>query len=142
MVLDASVAVKWFLPEEDTPQAMRIARALLRGRLRAVVPELFFFEVYAVVIRKHREPERWSTAGSAWLHALPLRRVPFSPSLGASMHALVQQGLTGYDATYAALATQSGLAWLTYDTKASAQLGSPDWVITGQALRQWTTQLR
>lgn len=128
-VIDASVAIKWFLVEPETPAAIRVARAALEGGEVFAVPELFYYEVYAVVARRHADPERWAAAGMRWLFNLPLRRMPMTIELAERMRAFTASGLTGYDAAYAALARAHDGRWLTFDRKAAAALGEPDWIV-------------
>ncbi|MCC6357008.1 MAG: type II toxin-antitoxin system VapC family toxin [Verrucomicrobiae bacterium] len=128
-VVDASVAIKWFLVEPETPAAMRVARAALEGDDVFAVPELFYYEVYAVVTRRHADPARWATAGMRWLLNLPLRRMPMTVALAEGMREFTALGLTGCDAAYAALARAHGGRWLTFDRRAATLLGAPDWVV-------------
>lgn len=129
-VIDASVAIKWFLVEPETPAAMRVARAALEGADVFAVPELFYYEVYSVVVRRHTEPNRWAKSGMRWLLNLPLRRMPMTAALAEGMRDFTIRGLTGYDAAYAALARAHQGLWLTFDRKAAAALGQPDWIVT------------
>jgi predicted nucleic acid-binding protein len=128
IVLDASVAAKWFLIEAESDVAVDIARRILRGDDTFAVPELFFYEVFSVVSRKHQDPARWAARGVEWLFQLPLQRVGMSPSLARRMAEFTRQGLTGYDAAYAALARAYDAVWLTFDTHAAKLLGEPSWV--------------
>lgn len=128
-VVDASVAIKWFLVEPETPSALGVARDVLAGSGVFIVPELFYFEVFAVVMRKHKNPSLWADSGMRWLLNLPLRRIGLTRRLSKEMFRFVEQGLTGYDSAYAALATLNRGKWLTFDTKASALLGEPKWVV-------------
>ena len=50
-VVDASVAAKWFLPEQGTPAALE----LLTGRERLIAPALIRIEVSAALVRAFRE---------------------------------------------------------------------------------------
>ncbi|MCP4695637.1 MAG: type II toxin-antitoxin system VapC family toxin [Gammaproteobacteria bacterium] len=56
LVVDASVAIKWFLhflPEEaDTPQALKILEQVDAGRIELVQPPHFIAETGAVLARK------------------------------------------------------------------------------------------
>lgn len=51
LVLDASVAIKWYVPEDDSDKA----DSLLDGRVLFFAPDLFFVEVAGALIRQHRE---------------------------------------------------------------------------------------
>jgi predicted nucleic acid-binding protein len=53
IVVDASVAAKWFLAEEDTP----LANALLHGTDKLVAPDLIRIEVHAAITRRFRKGE-------------------------------------------------------------------------------------
>lgn len=52
VVLDASVGVKWFSPENGHEQAIEILESAAAGRVRIVVPSLFVYEVLRTVGRK------------------------------------------------------------------------------------------
>ena len=52
-VLDASVAVKWFIEEEFHPNADKVLKKLVNQPELFAVPEIFAFEVYAVLQRVH-----------------------------------------------------------------------------------------
>lgn len=128
-VVDASVAIKWFLVEPETPAAIKVARAALEGSDVFAVPELFYYEVYAVMTRRHTDPDRWASGGMRWLLNLPLRRMPMTAALAEAMREFTSKGLTGYDAAYAALARAHDGRWLTFDHRAAAVLGEPDWIV-------------
>src|SRR5438874_10031464 len=53
IVVDASVAAKWFLAEEDTPHA----NALLDGTRKLIAPALIRVEVHAAITRRFRNGE-------------------------------------------------------------------------------------
>ncbi len=129
IVLDASVALKWFVQEPESDTAVRIIDELATGRLRAVVPELFYYELFAVLARKHANFQLWAREGMPWLMNLPLRRFPLLPEHAPVMHAFTARGLTGYDAAYAALAQANEWTWLTYDTRARKALKNPRWIM-------------
>jgi predicted nucleic acid-binding protein len=129
IVLDASVAIKWFLREPETDRALAVARNLFAGTEVALVPELFYYEVFSVVVRKHQDPSGWAAGGWPWLMRVPLKRLSLDASLAAAMEVFVKAGLTGYDAAYAALARQYGAAWMTFDDRAAGKLGSPEWIV-------------
>ena len=52
-VIDASVAVRWFLDEETDPGADAVLREVIDRPGVFAVPELFAFEVLAVLRRTH-----------------------------------------------------------------------------------------
>ena len=48
-VIDASVAVRWFLEEEAHPNADRVLSMVVDSPESFAVPELFAFEVFSVL---------------------------------------------------------------------------------------------
>ena len=52
-VIDASVALRWFLEEETHQSADEVLKKVVEDPCRFTVPELFAFEVYAVLQRLH-----------------------------------------------------------------------------------------
>ena len=50
-ILDASVAVKWFVAEEHVDKAFEILEDILNDPTKYAVPELFFFELNHVICR-------------------------------------------------------------------------------------------
>jgi len=127
-VIDASVGVKWFLNESDSAPARAILQEIGQHQREFVVPELFLFEVYAVCMRRHPDPQKFATDGIKLLHRIPLTRVPMTEELAALGYAFIKFGLTGYDAVYAALAKKVSGHWITYDKEAAKRLKHPDWV--------------
>lgn len=128
-VIDASVALKWFLIEDGSEAAADLLPAILGGQCIGLVPELFYHEVFAVMVRKHPDPAAWAGRGFAWLESLPLVRRPMDSVLTRIAERFCRMGLTGYDATYAALAEESGAPWLSFDQRAAAALGNPGWIV-------------
>lgn len=49
IVIDACVALKWFIEESDTPKAVHIQEKLLKRELTVIVPDLLFYEVTNVL---------------------------------------------------------------------------------------------
>src|SRR6266700_2051236 len=67
VVVDASVAAKWFLPakgETLTDEALDLLRRYVSGEIRFVVPDLFWAEVANIFWKAIRQG-RWSQAAGA-----------------------------------------------------------------------------
>ena len=62
-VIDASVAVRWFLEDERNDETDSILEGVIEDPRLFAVPELFSFEVYAVLQRLHPEPLKAYTKG-------------------------------------------------------------------------------
>jgi len=121
-VIDASVAVRWFIEEESHPHADEILRVLVDSPEQFGVPELFSFEVFSVLQRLHPNALEVFQKGIVPLLQGGILRHPMTESLASGADHFVKLGLTGYDACYAALAKDLKGLWLTYDKKAHAKL--------------------
>ena len=58
VVPDASVILKWVLPSKDEPnlgQALELRDSIADGRVRAIVPSLWFYEVGNTLARRRPE---------------------------------------------------------------------------------------
>jgi predicted nucleic acid-binding protein len=119
-VLDASVAIKWFVPHEaGAAEAIAILDQVRDSPAEFAVPELFFNEMLAVLTRLLG---RDAAAVRRYLDALQdlgFERIGNGRDLLACAADLAcAHGLTGYDALYAASAQLTGGRWLTADLKA------------------------
>jgi len=117
-VIDASVAIKWFIAEESHPAAEEVLTALIARPQAFAVPELFSFEVFSVLNRLHPQPRLVFEKGVIPLLQGGLLRMPMTETLAALAQRFIPLGLTGYDACYAALARDLSGLWLTYDQQA------------------------
>lgn len=123
-VLDASVAIKWFLADEPgRDEALAFLDQVRDDPVRFVVPELFFNEMLAVLARLLGKD---SSALRAYLDALQdlgFERIGNGRELLAAAADLACGfGLTGYDSIYAATAQLVGGEWVTADAKAHKKI--------------------
>jgi len=120
LVLDASIALSWFLPGELTDKTQEV-RKLLEGGIRASVPSIWALEVAnALLIAERRKRISQADSAAAWaaLQTLPLETDEESSRRAAS-NALAlarQQLLSVYDATYLELAMRRGAPLASLDT--------------------------
>ncbi len=121
-VVDASVAVKWFLEDERDDNADLILERIVDDPRFFAVPELFSFEVYAVLQRLHPEPLKVYSKGVLPILEGGILRYPMTESLAKRANKFVKKGLTGYDACYAALAQDLRGKWLTFDRRAHEKI--------------------
>ena len=117
-VLDSSVAVRWFLKTEQHPHADAVMERVVRQTGQFMAPELFAFEVYAVLCRLHPKGSEVFVEGMMPILEGGILRQPMTGNLARLASSYVEKGLTGYDACYAALAKEIGGLWLTFDGKA------------------------
>jgi predicted nucleic acid-binding protein len=118
IVLDASVAVKWYLKEKGSEEADK----LLVGEQRPVAPELIRAEVVAALCNQHRlygKPkeqmallcERWSSD----LQEMSLRLFDHAPLMEQAWNIALSYQHALYDCIYLALAEQLGTPLVTAD---------------------------
>jgi predicted nucleic acid-binding protein len=121
-VIDASVALKWFIEEESHPLADEVLVKLIDRPMQFAVPELFAFEVYAVLQRTH--PSGIEVFRKAVIPILQagIFRHPMTEKLAIRADRYTKMGLSGYDACYAALARDLSGVWLTFDGKAHGMI--------------------
>ncbi|RLB13499.1 MAG: hypothetical protein DRG63_10110 [Deltaproteobacteria bacterium] len=122
-VIDASVAVRWFLEDETDANADAVLRKVVEEPRLFAVPELFSFEVYAVLQRLHPEGFKAFRKGIIPILQGGILRHPMTERLAKRADKFVRKGLTGYDACYAALAEDLKGLWLTFDKRAHQRIG-------------------
>ena len=80
-VIDASVAVRWFLKNESHPHADSILSRVIDRPEDFAVPELFCFEVYSVLCRVHPTGHSVFVDGMVPILNSGIFRQPMTPSL-------------------------------------------------------------
>jgi predicted nucleic acid-binding protein len=116
LVPDASVVIKWFVPEVNS----REARALLDADNEFVVPDLLFAEVANAIGKKTGRGEIAADEATALLR--DVQTVPFeivsSAELGTDpLEIAVRAGCSVFDATYLALAARLETVLVTADDR-------------------------
>ena len=125
-VLDASVALKWFLEEPEAAQALTLREHHLRGDLLLVAPDLLLYEVGNALRFKHGfTPSDIQRTLSDLLH-IQLELVgPTERLLHHAVDLAHRSKLTYYDSLYLAVASDLGTRLITADKRlhdASAKL--------------------
>ena len=118
-VLDASLALQWFLEDEaDRKYSLSVLESL--SERRALVPLLWFYEVGNGLLMAHRRKRISLNQIEGFvtrLKALPIEGAQQTSSEILELPALAQaHNLTGYDAAYLALAMRSKLPLATSDS--------------------------
>jgi predicted nucleic acid-binding protein len=120
LVLDASLALQWFLEDEVDRQYGLSVLASLSNK-RAVVPILWFYEVGNGLLMAYRRKRITFDQIDGFLtrlKALPIEAAQQVPSEILELPALAQKhGLTNYDAAYLELALRLHLPLATADTE-------------------------
>lgn len=117
-VVDASVAVKWFMREREADRgaAFALRRRHVEGQTRLIVPELFLLEVPNAIKFAKRATEDELAHVVATLHDLDLQIERHSWDVLRKTNAIAwAYNLTWYDGLYVALAEVLGYPLITAD---------------------------
>jgi len=119
-VIDASVAIKWFVLEEAHERALALLEEILRAPKSFAVPELFYFELAHVFHRALPEPSHAQVSLLERVITFGIQRFALTQPLLAEIRTLQRRQLSGYDAAYVALAKLLDGKWITCDSNAHA----------------------
>jgi predicted nucleic acid-binding protein len=125
-VLDSSVAVKWVLPEPDTPKAVTLRNEFRSGLHEFLAPDVFPVEMAHALTRAEcrgilRPP--LSVRRLSNVLSFPPHLHPHLPLLGraVAISSATRQGV--YDCLYVVLAEREGVPLITADQKLLGNLG-------------------
>ena len=116
VVVDASVAVKWFVPEELSADA----RVLLTTEYELLAPDLLWAELGNVLWKKHRRRELDPRTAHRLLRDFSRVPIEFHASerwTEAALELAIRHGVTVYDGLYLALAAGNGCRVVTADRR-------------------------
>jgi predicted nucleic acid-binding protein len=138
-IVDASVALRWFIEEEAHGHADDVLNRMVDEPRRIAVPELFSFEVFAVLHRPHPDAVQVFTKAVSPLLQGGIFRQPMTEDLALKASRFVRLGLMEYDACYVALAKDMKGLWLTFDHKAHRLIEKEkiSCLLTGGLPRNW-----
>jgi predicted nucleic acid-binding protein len=125
-VVDASVAVKWFVDEDGSDEARLMRDTFLVGQLDLIAPDLLRYEV-AIALRYHpvARTNRSSIAGA--MQAIEDYQFLVNPSREAWSKAIqlcYESKISPYDAIYIGLANTLKLRLVTADERLIDSLGA------------------
>ena len=115
-VVDASIAVKWLLPEIHSGAARRI----LGGRHELVAPDLIWAEAGNVLWKRVRSGTVSTDDAQALLRDLrrfPITTLPLSSLVESALEIAVSFGRSVYDSLYLALALSRQCQLVTADRR-------------------------
>ena len=140
VVPDASVILKWVLPsahEHDLGRALALRDAIAGGEVRAVVPDLWIYEVGNTLTR--RKPGLAEPALDALLR-FGLEVAPRSPEwLRHALDLTRRHDVTFYDAAYHAHAIAGRGVFVTADERYVRRAGGAGFVMR---LSEWPARVR
>ncbi len=117
-VIDPSVAIRWFISDVFHPHADQVLKRLIQHPEQFAVPELFLYEMLALLYRHHpRAGEVYASDVDRLLRSGVLR-YPMTEHIYDRAKRFIDAGLSGFDAVYPALAEEIGGWWITFDSKA------------------------
>jgi predicted nucleic acid-binding protein len=115
VVIDASIAVKWVVEEDGTPQALR-----LRRQARLIAPELLVAEcaniLWKKVVRDELSREE-ALLAARLLQASDLELLPTRLLLEPATRIAIELGHPAYDCVYLALAVERDCRFVTADER-------------------------
>ena len=130
LVVDASVAVKWYLPE-DGEELSTQARALLgrheRDEISFVVPDLFYVEIARAIwkaVRIGRAPRSFADEALELLTQREFATVASLKLVDRAFQIAVSHNRTVYDSLYVALAIQAETHLVTADERLANALAA------------------
>ena len=119
-VLDASVAVKWVLPEDDSPLAETLRDRIIAGDIDAVAPDTFPVEIAHALTRAERRgtiPVGQASLGVRLILLDGPNVQPYLPLLPRAVELSSQKRIGVYDCLYVALAEELDCELITADAK-------------------------
>jgi predicted nucleic acid-binding protein len=124
IVVDASAAVKWFLPEAGSEEAER----LLTGSRKLLAPDLIRIEVAGALVRRVRlgelTVEQARLLVAAWVRAITASAVTLVPAeddMEQAVELALRLGHPLADCLYLALAMRLDVPLVTADRKFAAR---------------------
>ncbi len=124
IVVDASIALKWVIEEDDSKLARRL---VVEETLLA--PDLLFIECANVLWVKAKRGQLSSEAARLALSAIeatPIRSIPIQPVAAAALAIALELAQSAYDSLYLAVAMAERATFVTADVSfARAALGHP-----------------
>jgi predicted nucleic acid-binding protein len=134
-LLDTSVAVKWFVTEEDSERATSLRRAHLWDEIRLYVPDLLLMELANALRYTGRLSEERILEDLATFSALDISIVPFSIEvLRSSISLSLERDLAVYDAYFLAMAQAMEIPIITADRRMLSRLTAEDGTLSLESL--------
>lgn len=129
-VIDASVAAKWLLPSAGEPlaeEALELLQDYVEGRLRMIVPDLFWAELGNILWKAvwlRRMPDSSATKALQVMVSRDFPTVSSCVLLEDAFAIAKTFGRTVYDALYVALAVRSKCHCITADERLARALAA------------------
>ena len=116
LVIDAAIAVKWFVPENDSRTALKLKDAHVKGELSLIAPDLLIYELGNALRYRKSLNKRDLQSSLESFFELDLALIgPTSKSVSRATSLARALDLTVYDAAYLELAESLGCKVVTSD---------------------------
>ncbi|MFW9903203.1 MAG: type II toxin-antitoxin system VapC family toxin [Candidatus Thorarchaeota archaeon] len=133
LVVDASVALKWFVDEIDTEKALEV-REHLKKEATPIVPALFFYEIANVLRYKPEFGSKDVKKIIKTLNDFQFRIEPFEEKIAnLTIDLAYQYGITIYDASYIAIGRRNQIKVITADERVYSKLEDEQIIL----LKEW-----
>lgn len=133
IVVDASVAIKWFIAEPGSIQAIRLYE---RSEV-LIAPDLILYEVGNIAWKRVTRGELTPGQADQIIERLPKMLdgvLGASAVISMAVDIAVETGASVYDASYAALAAILGVPFVTADERLKRKLARLPWAHLVQVL--------
>lgn len=124
-ILDSSVAVKWYLPEELREEALKLSARMGAGDVELLAPATIGPEVFNALFQQHRrghlsldEVRRFFAS----FDEAPISLFEVDPLTPRAAEISLETGAIIYDALFLALAEEANTVMVTADGKLSTAL--------------------
>jgi predicted nucleic acid-binding protein len=116
-VLDSSVTLSWAFADEQEPGALRAAQILEAETADAFVPAIWWYEIRNILIVGERRGRITPAATGTFLKQIAKLKITRAPNPDESLllDLARKTNLTGYDASYLALAIEENIPIATLD---------------------------
>jgi len=125
-VVDTSVVLKWFLPENDSDEAEKLLRAFLSGAIGLYAPDLLLVEAASALWRRTVVLAELPLADAKSIYrdllTLPLNLQPSDRLAAAAFSLALTHRHSAYDAFYCALAAEMDCEMVTADRSLVSKL--------------------
>ncbi|MBZ8181549.1 type II toxin-antitoxin system VapC family toxin [Oscillatoria salina] len=120
LVVDSSVAIKWFIPQPYSSEAQKILNAYQSGSLLLLAPELIYAEVGNIVWKLSRFQGLSETDAVAILDgfcSINISVTPLASLLNDAYQLAVTHERSVYDSLYVVLSLRQNCQFVTADQK-------------------------
>lgn len=120
IIVDSSVAIKWYLPDEYEDKALKIKSDFTSGNILIAIPLLFFYEISNILRTTSRSLRiAGEDAVRAYQDVLLLNFMAYSSKelFKSALEKSLEWQITAYDAAYVILAENLQIPLFTADEK-------------------------